>query len=394
MRILIISPYLSSVYGGPTKIVREIVQKLGELEIELDLITTNANGDRTLDVPLNTWNLETDYRVRYFSCFYKNDLIFSPSLALWLYQNIANYDLVHTHTIFSPLISLCHQICRIKSISYITTPHGMLESWTLSYKAWKKKPYYSLLEKRNLQQASAIQATATPEIKTIKNLGFKKSIIIPNGIHREEFQNLANPEIFYQKFPEAKNKTLILFLARIDPKKGLDLLAPAFAKANQQFPEAHLIIAGPDSIGYLPTVKNYFIQSGCINSVTFTGMLTGSLKSSVLAASNMYIAPSYSEGFSMSILEGMASGLPSIITTGCNFPEAALNKTARVVDINSDDIGEALIKLLKNPLASKAMGDRARDFILQNYTWDISASKLSEVYQKIVANQALFEQAA
>ena len=317
-----------------------------------------------LNVPLNIWLNKANYRVKYFSCLHKNDLIFSPPLALWLYQNLNNYDLVHTHTIFAPLISLAHQICRIQNTPYIATPHGMLETWALSYKARKKKYYYSLLEKKALQQASIIQTLASSEAHQVKSLGFRRSVIIPHGIHHKEFTTLPSPEIFYQRFPEARNKTSILFLARIDPKKGLDLLAPAFAQAQQKFPNAHLIIAGPDTISFTATAKNYFIEAGCMNAVTFTGMLTGSLKLAALAASTIYVAPSYSEGFSMSVLEGMASGLPSVITTGCNFPEAAANKVARVVNINADDISNALISFLSNPLAARAMGERARQFIV------------------------------
>ena len=176
-------------------------------------------------------------------------------------------------------------------------------------------------------------------------------------------------------------------MARIHPKKGLDLLAPAFARAYQRLPNVHLVVAGPDSSGFASTANNYFMQAGCIGAVTFTGMLTGTLKSSVLAASSIYVAPSYSEGFSMSVLEGMATGLPCIITTGCNFPEAAANNTAKVVGINEEQIGDALIELLESPLTAKKMGDRASKFIRENYTWDKIAIKLIDVYQEILTQQ-------
>lgn len=91
----------------------------------------------------------------------------------------------------------------------------------------------------------------------------------------------------------------------------------------------------PDNIGFSKTAENYFTEAGCLDAVTFTGMLTGSLKHAALAAASLYVAPSYSEGFSLSVLEGMAAKLPCIITTGCNFPEAAAAQAALVVDINS-----------------------------------------------------------
>jgi len=269
-------------------------------------------------------------------------------------------------------------------IPYIVTPRGMLEPWALAYKIWKKKLYFNWLEKPALQKASAIQMLASTEAARIKNLHLKPPlVIVPNGIHREDFASLPNPEIFYQQFPETKNKRLIIFLGRIDPKKGLDLLALALAQAYQKFPDTHLIIAGPDNTGFLPTAQSYFIKAGCSHAVTFTGILTGNIKYAALAAAKIYVAPSYSEGFSMSVLEGMAAGLPCVITTGCNFPEAGEAEVARIVNIDVGSIAKAIIQLLEDDQQAKNMGDRARQFILDNYTWDKIALKMVSVYEDI-----------
>jgi glycosyltransferase involved in cell wall biosynthesis len=385
MKILCAIPYLGKSYGGTSKVVTEIAQKLGSSYCDLDLITTNANDRELLDVPLSIWLTNIDYRVKYFPCWHRSDLIFSFSLIKWLFKNVTDYDLVHTNTIFSPLISLVHGICKLKKVPYIVTPHGMLEPWALSYKAAKKRYYYQLFEKPILQQANAIQTLASLEAEKVQNLGFQQTVIIPNGIDRNEYQTLPNPQLFYQRFPNTRCQKLILFLGRIDPKKGLDLLAPAFAKAYQKFPDIHLIVAGPDSINFMPTATKYFQDANCADAVTFTGMLKGELKLAALAAANIYVAPSYSEGFSMSVLEGMASGLPCIITTGCNFPEAAMAQVAHVVNIDLESIANALINCLENPQQAKEMGSKARQFVFDNYTWDIAAKKLVKVYKHILS---------
>ncbi|MTJ07912.1 glycosyltransferase [Anabaena sp. UHCC 0204] len=387
MRILMVIPALADVYGGTTKIVLELAESLGKLGVKVDVIATNANGSKTLSFPLNQWITQKDYRVQYFSYFDFIDYKFTFSMSKWLFSNVYKYNLVHTHAIFSYPVLAAYWMCQIHKIPYIATPHGMLEPWALAYKSWKKQFYFSFLEKPSLQKASAIQMTASSEVKQINNLKLKANpVIAPNGIHRQDFEILPDPEIFYNQFPETKNKRLIIFLGRIDPKKGLDLLAPAFAQAYQRFPETHLIIAGPDNTGFLSTADSYFIKAGCRNAVTFTGMLTGTIKYAALAAANIYVAPSYSEGFSMSVLEGMAAGLPCVITTGCNFPEAAEAQVASVVDINTDSIANALIQLLKDDQEAKKMGDRARQFILENYTWDRVATKMVSVYQDIINN--------
>ncbi len=390
MKILIVVPSLGSVYGGTSKIAIELAQALGKQNIEVDLVTTDANGSTRLNVPLHTWVDEKNYRIKYFPYWGWDDYKVSWSLTKWLFQNITNYDLVHTIAVFSIPNLIAHWLCQVNSIPYVMNPQGMLEPWALSYKAWKKRIYYNLIEKPVLQRANAIQMLSSSEAKNVETLKLKTpTIIIPNGLHRQDFEKLPNPELFYEQFPDTRNKNLILFLGRIDPKKGLDLLAIAFGRIHAQFPETHLIIAGPDNIGFLPTAKEYFANAGCLEAVTFTGMLTGSLKYAALAAANIYVAPSYSEGFSMSVLEGMASGLPCIITTGCNFPEAAKANAAYVVDIDADAITNALIQCLQSPQQAKEIGTRARQLIFEQYTWDSIAKKLIQVYTTIIKNQSI-----
>lgn len=387
MKLLIVVPALGSIYGGPSKSVVELAQALGK-HVSVDLVTTNANGSEVLDVALNTWQPKTNYRVQYFSYWGWGDYKLSLSLTQWLFKHITDYDLVNTNAIFSLTNLPAYWACQQHKIPYVVIPRGMLEPWALSYKAWKKRIYYTLLEKPALENAKLIQMLASTEAEQIKPLNLKTPVTIaPNGIHRQDFEQLSNPELFYQKFPDTRNKTLILFLGRIDPKKGLDLLATVFGKIHAQFSQTHLIVAGPDNIGFLPTAKDYFAKAGCLENVTFTGMLTGSLKYAVLAAANIYVAPSYSEGFSMSVLEGMASGLPCVITTGCNFPEAAKANAAYVVDIDADAIADALTKCLQYPQQAEEMGTRARQLIFEQYTWDSIAEKMIQVYTAIIKNQ-------
>ena len=378
-----VAPYLASIYGGPSKVVKELTQGLAAKGINVDLVTTNANGDRKLTVPLNQWIEEGSYRTKYFNCLHQYDSILSASLGRWLSQHAKDYDIVHTHTMFAPTMAIAHWICKRQEIPYITTPHGMLEPWALSYKASKKRLYYRNFEVPALKTASAIHVLNQQEARNVHILGFNQTKIIPNGIHRAEFEHLPDPEHFYQKFPITRGKKIILFLGRIDPKKGLDLLAPAFAKVCRQFPNAHLVLAGPDSIDFLPTAKGYFEQAGYSEAITFTGMLSGTLKQAALSAADVYVSPSYSEGFSMSILEGMAAKLPCVITEKCNFPEAETARAARVVEVNTEAIASALQQTLQNPEQSLAMGERARELVFQEYTWDCAADRLISLYRQI-----------
>jgi glycosyltransferase involved in cell wall biosynthesis len=385
MKILTVIPSIGSVYGGPSKSVVELAEATANQGINVDLVTTNANGDQTLDVPLHTWTEHNNIRIQYFSYLGWQDYKWSFALGKWLFQHIKDYDLVHINAVFSLTNLPAYWACQFHQVPYIVTPRGMLEPWALSYKARKKRIYFNLLEHPALQKASAIQVLATNEAERIQPLQLDSPLVtVPNGIHRYHFDPPASAELFQQQFSHLRDKKLVLFLGRIDPKKGLDLLAPAFAQVHQQFHESHLVVAGPDNVGYLPTAQKLCQDAGCQDAVTFTGMLTGDLKYAALTAASVYVAPSYSEGFSMSVLEGMASGLPCVITTGCNFPEAKAANAAHVVDVDTEAIAQALITCLKDPQEAKAMGSRARQFIFDNYTWDRVAANLIGVYQQIL----------
>jgi glycosyltransferase involved in cell wall biosynthesis len=117
-------------------------------------------------------------------------------------------------------------------------------------------------------------------------------------------------------------------------------------------------------------------------------MLTGDLKQSALAMADVYVSPSYSEGFSMSILEGMAAGLPCVITTTCNFPEAATAQAALVVPPAKETLSTALIELLRKPEEAKKMGERANSLVAENYTWQIVAYRLIKEYELVVKNNS------
>lgn len=389
MKILIAIPYVADVYGGPSKVVQELAHSLGQKGISIDLITTNANGTSNLAVPTDQWIEEDGYRIQYFGCLHRYDSIWSASLVRWLAKHAASYTVVHTHNMFAPTMSVARWICRKKCVPYVTTPHGMLEPWALSYKASKKRLYYQQFEVPTLKTASAIHVLNALEKSHVNTLGFDKTVVIPNGIHLQDFRKPRSPDLFYQHFPHTQGKKIVLFLGRIDPKKGLDLLAPAFGKAHQEFPNTHLVLAGPDSIDFLPIAQSYFTKASCTESVTFTGMLTGDLKYAALAAASIYVAPSYSEGFSMSVLEGMATGLPCIITNECNFPEAAAAKAAEVVPLNSQAIFTALHQILEHPRQAKEMGQRAQNLVFKDYSWSSAADKLIKLYTQVSAAFAL-----
>jgi glycosyltransferase involved in cell wall biosynthesis len=259
----------------------------------------------------------------------------------------------------------------------------MLEPWALGYKAPKKMAYLRIVERPLvLRGASFLQALNGTEAANIAALRLgPRVVVVPNGIGPGETfpPDPAEAAAFLDRFPALRGKTLILFLHRVDPKKGLDLLAPAYAAVRARFPQTHLVVAGPPAAGYEETARGFFRAAGVEQATTFTGMLHGTLKRGALAAARVFVAPTYSEGFSMAVLEAMAAGMPCVLTTGSNFPEAGTARAARVVPIEAEAIATALADTLADPAASRDMGARARALVLASYTWDRVAAQLEQL---------------
>ena len=377
-------PALGTVYGGPSKMLPLLAAALGRRGLSVDLVTTDANGAETLDVPVGCWTQKDGYRLRYFRRLGRTEYKVSVSLVAWLTRHVAEYDLVHVHSDFNFPVLTTAVTCRWRNVPYLLTPHGMLEPWALGYKAWKKRLYYQWIERPLvLRGARALHALNRSEAANIEALELGPPVVVlPNGVDPSEavVRDPAQAEVFLKRFPIARGKTVILFLHRIDQKKGLNILAEAYHRVRVRFPQTHLIVAGPETRGFTVTARGFFEAAGCADAVTFTGMLEGEDKKGAFAAASVFVAPSYSEGFSMSVLEAMAAGLPCVLSEGCNFPEAGAAGAARIVPTgNADAFAAALNDFLSDPATMQPMGLLARKMVLSSYTWPKIAARFDAI---------------
>lgn len=392
-KVLMVVPALGAVYGGPSLTAIGLAEGLGHAGLKVDVVTTNADGEQNLDVLIGTWINQAGYRVRYFERLGTSEYKFSLSLLRWLWRHVCDYDIVHGTSIFNFPAFAYSAAAQLRGVPFVVNPQGMLEPWAMAHKAWKKRLYFEFLERPRLKAAAAIHCLTKTEADNVCALGLSTPlVIVPNGVSRKELDAPSvGPEPLLERFPELRGKTLILFLHRVDPKKGLDLLAIAFANTLRSLPhlDLHLVVAGPPTGHYLALAESYFAEAGCSQHVTFTDMLTGEMKRAALAAADVFVTPTYSEGFSMSVLEAMAAGLPNVMTTGCNFPEADVAGVARIVEIDAGAFGRALIEVLANPAEAKAMGTRARSFVRERYSWDAAARRTVAIYRAILGEQRL-----
>jgi glycosyltransferase involved in cell wall biosynthesis len=263
----------------------------------------------------------------------------------------------------------------------VITAHGALEPWALLNSGWKKKIVRRWFQFQDLKTASCIHVNSHNEMRGIRQLGLTQPVaVIPNGIHFPDFQDLPPKVEFTEAFPETKGKRLILFLGRIHPKKGTDLLVRAWGQLASRFPDAHLVIAGPD-VGLLEECKAIVHKFNIADRVTFTGNLQGRQKLQALSAADYFVLPSHSEGFSLAVIEAMACRLPVLFTPGCNFPEATAAGAAVEVSPTMAGVADGLRHLLELTDDARAqMGNSGSRLIQDGYTWDVVAQRTLALY--------------
>jgi len=214
--------------------------------------------------------------------------------------------------------------------------------------------------------------------------------VIPHGIDAAEFQDLPGPEIFFRRFPQADGRTLVLFLSRLDPKKGLDLLLPVFARVRQKHPAAMLVIAGDGQADFVAGLHEQARELGLAEDIIWTGFVSGQDKLSALAAATVFILPSYSENFGIALVEAMAAGLPCLTTPGVALAvdvQACAPDVLVVVPAEVGPLAGALDQLLGDAGRRAQLGADARRLVAEKYTVSAMGSALVKLYEIILARR-------
>jgi glycosyltransferase involved in cell wall biosynthesis len=258
----------------------------------------------------------------------------------------------------------------------------MAEPWALRHKWWKKHMYMALVESRNLRRAACLHALSRPEISHLRDLApWNPICFVPNGVDLRFFDDLPARSVLERACPELVGKFVLLFFGRVHRKKGLDLLAGAIGKIAPARPDLHLLIAGNDDGAWL-SFHDQVVALGLSNRVTYLGHVSGERARQVWGAADAFILPSYSEGFSMAILEALACSIPSLITTSCHFPEVASSQGAVVVEPTASAVIQGLHSLLdRSPDERRELGRNGRSLVESEYTWDGQAQRLASVYR-------------
>jgi glycosyltransferase involved in cell wall biosynthesis len=302
---------------------------------------------------------------------------------------IRSAEVVHLHGLWQVQTRRGGRAARTARVPYLVAAHGMAEPWALKHKRWKKQIYMTLIEAKSLRGASCLHALSRPEIGHLRGLAPGTPIcFVPNGVDLEFADNLPPRSILEGEYPELAGKQVLLFFGRLHIKKGLDLLAGAMGRLARAHADLHLLVAGHDDGEWAPLLER-MTGLGLAGRVTYVGHVAGERARQVWAAADLFILPSYSEGFSMAVLEAMACRLPCLITTACHFPEAEQAGAAVVVAPEEESVTSGLRDLLeRTPLERRRVGDAGRRLVVDHYTWDRQAERLAAVYSWLTGGGA------
>lgn len=282
------------------------------------------------------------------------------------------HTLVHVHGLWTPFEFNAWRFSQRAGVRLAVSPHGMLESWALSHKSYKKKLAWYLYQRRMLESANLLVVNSDREYETMRRLRLTAPVaVIENGID-------------VSSFPEAersrKRLKVVLFLSRLSPVKGIMDLLEAWARlGNAHGYELH--IYGNADPGYDGKVLQAILRLGLSQSVKVLGPVFGPDKWRAFHSAEVFILPSYSENFGIVVAEAMLAGLPVITTRSTPWGALGELEMGWIVGNEPDELSTAISKAMAiSPHQRDQMGERAAIYARQNFLWGNILNKYVHAY--------------
>lgn len=388
MKILhVVASYLPAIrYGGTIVSVHGLCRALAQRGHEVHVYTTSVDGKRDSDVPHDTPVDLDGVQVWYFRSPRFRRLYWAPHLRRMLRRHVTEFDVVHTHAIYLWPLWTAARLARHAGVPYVVSPRGMLEQHLIEQKSavWKAA-LIGFVEKRTLEHAAAVHMTSTREVEQAAAFGFQLPPIrvIPNGVAMEPPSAARVSEGISDI---AGGEPFVLFLGRVNWKKGLDRLMSALAYV----PGVRLVIAGNDEEEYTLVLDDLARQCGVGDRVIFTGPVHGRDKAALLSSARVLVLPSYSENFGNVVVEAMAAGCPVVVTPEVGIAESVAQIGAGlVVDGAPAALGSAIAGLCADERRRQEMGGRGRAAAVAQFSWPAVAVQMEQLYQSVAARRTV-----
>ncbi|MCG9893281.1 MAG: glycosyltransferase [Thermosynechococcaceae cyanobacterium MS004] len=393
MKVLHVIPSISPVRGGPSQAVLEMVQALRQRGIEADIATTNDNGLTELDLPLHQRfeHPVTGGGTVPVYCFPRQrskisavrEFIISGDLRRWLKQQAKTYDLLHVHAIFSYAPTAAMAIARHQGIPYFSRPLGQLCEWSLTQSRLRKQIYLNVIERANLKGSQGLHFTAIQEQQEAAALNLNVGgFVLPHGLRMPAPIPQARLKL-REQLQLPPDEPILLFMSRLHPKKGLDALIAALARLKTE--RFTFLLAGSGDPDYEATLNDLLRDNGLEARTRKVGFATGETKQLYLQGADLFALTSHSENFGIAVLEALAAGTPALLTPGVALAELVQQQNLGwVCDLEIQAIAEAAQTALQDAQARRDKGDRARQIVEAQYSWDSIALQLEAQYRTVL----------
>jgi glycosyltransferase involved in cell wall biosynthesis len=308
-----------------------------------------------------------------------------PELSAKMQSLVREADVVHIHALWEEIMHVAAREAHRQGKGYVVTPHGMLDPWSLRQSKWVKRLYLAWRLRANLNRADAIHFTSEIERDLVRRLGLKPaSVVVPNGLQLEEFEKLPAKGTFRSRYPEIGERRIVLFMSRLHPKKGLELLVPAFANAGVE--DAVLVIAGPGAAEYREQIERRVGEENLAGRVVFTGMLHGAERIAALVDADLFVLPSYQENFGIVVIEALAAGCPVVISDQVNIHrEISAAGVGGVVPLEVDALAREIKRWMTDKTLRQAAGEKGRRWVREHFDQHAIARTWVSEYQRILA---------
>ncbi len=316
---------------------------------------------------------------------------FAPAILWRVYKYVRAADVVSLHSIYSFPVFVGYLLARFHRKPYGVWPHGVFAPFQRTVSPRKKWLYDRLIGRRILNKASVVFFSARGEREEAVSLGLKcPSVIVPHGIDVAEYASLPPKGRFRTRCFPGHEGEVVVFLARLNAKKGLDLLIRAMAFVMAQRPQVRLAIVGPpDPAGFLRQVQAWLCESGIESRTTLAGPVTGEAKLEVMADADVFALPSHAENFGFSVFEAMASGVPVVVTDSLNYAEEIVSSGAGIaVKRDPENLATAILHLLENPDLRRRMGASGRQLARQ-FDWQATGISVERTFESILQRRPL-----
>jgi glycosyltransferase involved in cell wall biosynthesis len=314
-------------------------------------------------------------------------LYYAPGLRRKASEFVSAADVLHGHGFYVGTNYYFGSEARRQKKPLVYHVHGIFEPYILQRSRWKKRLVHLLFEDANFRHAQLWRALTSKEADQIRSYGIKAPIVVaPNGLNLSDY---TGPETHQGDLETplagklVKTRRRALFLGRIHPKKGLDLLLACWARLGTKRKDWELVVAGPDERGHLQHTQTLTESLNLRKDVVFTGPVVGRMKRTLLYSADLFVLPSYSEGFPMSLLEAMACRLPVAATTACNFPEISLAEAGWECQANLDSLLSTLARALAvSDSERRQRGENGKRVVGTRYAWPAIVRHLLEACSK------------